>query len=90
MAPIRASKGRVRWFVLLPLNHLFHFARSKAPRADANAADFSLEAHLHALNIRRPTTVGDVVRMANIVAERRCFRADFTFPSHISSPVMKK
>jgi hypothetical protein len=68
--------------ILRPLNDFFHFARPQATRADTDAADFPFKAHFHALNVWRPTAVGNIMCVADIVPEDRRFRADLTFLSH--------
>ena len=47
-------------------------------------------AYLDALNVRRPTAIGDVMRVADIVPEDRGFGADITLPSHTSYLPMKR
>lgn len=75
--------GDVQGAILLTLlDYFFHFARPQTARADPNATGLTLDADFHALNIRCPAAVRDVVRVANIVAKRRGFRADFTFLCH--------
>jgi hypothetical protein len=77
------GSGDVQGASLLSLlDYFFHFARPQTARTDPNATGLALDADLHALDIRCPAAVCDVVRVANIVAERGAFRTDFAFLCH--------
>ncbi len=63
----------------------FHLARTQATGADPDTPGPRLKPGPDSLQIRLPATLGNVVRVTDIGADRTDFTADFAMSSQLSS-----
>jgi hypothetical protein len=68
------------------LDAAVNLAGTEAPRANAHLARFPVYDDMHALDVRRPATLGLTVGVADQIAGHDTLFADFTVFTHASSP----